>query len=294
MSVATRPNGKRDAVRVERPVQIAMPGFTIGPGDTVVDVGCGDGACCRYAGSLGADVIGIDVEPTLVEKADAAMLGIPARSWRGIISTCDPIPLPDATASVVICTEVLEHVENPARMAAELARIGRPGARYLISVPDPASETLMRLVAPPWYWRPPFHRRVFRHADMNAVLAEAGLTVERRDPFGAYYSFRWLLWMTLGLGPYDSGDADPLMRAWDRTWGVLMASPHAHPISRGLDRALPKSQVVLASKPGGSRSARLRRGPLNPEVWKQRLRSGSVRFGGVELTWDVHSARRAP
>src|SRR4051812_8436015 len=154
MSVATRPRVGKRTVRVERPVQIAMPGFEIGAGDTVVDVGCGDGACCRYAGSLGADVIGIDVEPTLVEQAGEAMRGVPARSWRGIVSTCDPIPLPDATASVVICTEVLEHVESPARLAAELARIGKPGARYLISVPDPASEALMREVAPAWYWRP--------------------------------------------------------------------------------------------------------------------------------------------
>ena len=179
-----------------------MPGFEIGPGDTVVDVGCGDGGCCRYAGSQGADVIGIDVEPTLVEKADEAMRGVPARSWRGIVGDCDPIPLPDATASVVICTEVLEHVEDPARLAAELARIGKPGARYLISVPDPASEALMRQVAPAWYWRPPFHRRVFRHSDLDAVLAGAGLTVERRDPFGSY--------LLVPLAALDDPGARPL------------------------------------------------------------------------------------
>ena len=66
-----------------------------------------------------------------------------------------------------------------------------------------------------------------------------------------------------------------------------------HGIRRGLDRAVPKSQIVLASKPGGPPWARLRRGPLNPDVWRRRLRSGSVRLGGLELTWDVHSARPA-
>ncbi len=278
--------------RVDRPVQIAMPGFEIGPEDTVVDVGCGDGACCRYAGSRGAEVIGIDLEPTLVEKASEAMRGIPARSWKGIVGDCDPIPLADATATVVICTEVLEHVENPARVAAELARIGKPGARYLISVPDPASESLMREIAPAWYWRPPFHRRVYRHSDLNAVLQGAGLTVERREPFGAYYSLRWLLWMTLGLDPYDSGVSYPLMRIWEKTWGTLMESPGARAIGRGLDQAIPKSQIVLASKAGGPVSARLRRGLLHPGVWKRRFRSGSVRVGGLELSWDIHSAPR--
>jgi SAM-dependent methyltransferase len=293
MSVATRPKARQE-VRVDRPHQLVMPGFEIGPDDTVVDVGCGDGVCCRYAGSMGAAVIGIDVEPTLVERADEAMQGIPARSWRGIVDDCNPIPLPDATASVVICTEVLEHVEDPSAFAAELARIGKPGARYLISVPDPASEALMRTVAPSWYWRPPFHVRVFQHEQLDAVLAGAGLTIERRDPFGPYYSFRWLLWMNLGRHPYDQAEDDPLMRIWEGIWGTLMASRQAKMLARGLEQALPKSQIVLASKPGGPRTARLRRRWLSPAVWKRRLQSGSVRIGGAELTWDLHSARRDP
>ena len=65
-------------------------------------------------------MIGLDVEPSLIAEADKAMSDIPARSWRGIVSDCDPIPLPDGIASVVLCTEVLEHVPDPARLAAEL------------------------------------------------------------------------------------------------------------------------------------------------------------------------------
>src|SRR4051812_49988963 len=109
MSVATRPRVGKRTVRVERPVQIAMPGFEIGPDDTVVDVGCGDGACCRYAGARGAEVIGIDVEPMLVSRAGEAMRGVPARSWRGGGARCDPIPLPRAPARGVVCSQGMGH-----------------------------------------------------------------------------------------------------------------------------------------------------------------------------------------
>jgi SAM-dependent methyltransferase len=290
MTVATRPRGN-GKVRVDRPVQIAVPDFEIGPGDTVVDVGCGGGACCRYAGLLGAAVIGVDAEPALLERAEEAMKGVPARSWRGVVSDCDPIPIPDGTATVVICTEVMEHVDDPSRFAAELARIGKPGARYLLSVPDPASEDLMRHVAPDWYWKPPFHRRVFRHEDFDALLKAAGLVVERREVGGSYYTFRWLLWMTLGLGPYDTAERTPLMRVWEQIWGALMASPDAPTLLRGLERTIPKSQIVLATKAGGPRLARLRRAAFNAPAWKRRLRAGSVRLGGYELGWSVHRAR---
>src|SRR4051794_26788410 len=88
--------------RLPVPLQIDVPGLEIGPEDTVVDVGCGDGAVCASAARLGAAVIGLDVDEVAVARANERMSGVPARSWRAIHSECDPIPLPDATASVVV------------------------------------------------------------------------------------------------------------------------------------------------------------------------------------------------
>ncbi|MEO6808012.1 MAG: methyltransferase domain-containing protein, partial [Isosphaeraceae bacterium] len=56
-------------VTMPRPQQIDFPGFEIRADDVVVDVGCGDGLVCSYAGSHGADVVGIDIEPSLIERA---------------------------------------------------------------------------------------------------------------------------------------------------------------------------------------------------------------------------------
>jgi SAM-dependent methyltransferase len=271
------------------PIQLGIPGLKIGPGDTVVDIGCGSGAICRHAGSLGAAVIGIDSEPSLIEAADEAMLEVPARSWRGIVSDCDPIPLPDGIATHVFCTEVLEHVEDPARFVAELVRIARPGALFYISVPDPASETLIRDVAPEWYWEPPFHRRVFQPDRLDSLLRDAGLRIEQRERGGSYQTVRWLLWWTLDRHPYDLAEEAALMKIWDRLWRALMSTPHSGSLLRTLEGTIPKSQIVLASKPGASLFVRSRR-MIAIRAFnrlKRLVRSGTLRIGGLRLTWSL-------
>ncbi len=276
-----------EAVRETRPIQIDFPGLEIGPSDTVVDVGCGDGSVCVYAGDQGAKVIGLDIDPDCIALSDAAMVGVPARSWKSILSDCDPIPLPDAVATVVVCTEVLEHVDDPVRLTAELERIGRPGARYVIAVPDPASESLMREVAPDWYWKPPYHRRVFEHAQLEALLRQSGLRVDARYQGGSYWSLWWAFRMASGATePYAPTPDSELLRHWESLWNTLADSTEGNRLAKALDRLVPKSQIVIATKPGGilnfSRGMRYR---------LQRLKEGAVQIAGLEFRWSLRRAR---
>lgn len=268
------------------PGQISFPGFDIGSGDTLVDVGCGDGTVCAYAGSQGAEVIGLDIDPDCLQLAEQAMKGLPARSWRGILSDCDPIPLPDAVASVVVCTEVLEHVADPVRLAAELVRIGQPGARYLIAVPHPVSESIMHRVAPGWYWKPPYHRRIFELGQLDALLAGAGLTVDSQTSSGCYWSLWWAFRMALGNAkPYATTPDSPLLHHWEATWAALEAAPGGPQIGEMLDQLIPKSQTILARKTGKP-SPLGNLVPFKPR-WKRRLRDGQIRIGKFELRWAV-------
>src|SRR5262249_34058060 len=151
-----------------------FPEFEITADDTVVDVGCGGGDVCLYAGKLGASVIGLDIEPELVNRTARAMREMALGSFRGIVSDANPIPLPHGLATVVVATEVMEHVPDPASFLSELVRIGRPGARYLLSVPDPRSESIMKLIAPEWYWQPPLHIHVYQPEELDRLFASAG------------------------------------------------------------------------------------------------------------------------
>jgi 2-polyprenyl-3-methyl-5-hydroxy-6-metoxy-1,4-benzoquinol methylase len=227
-----------------------MCGFTITSTDTVVDIGCYDGNACVFAGNLGATVIGVDIDAEAIGRAIGRMKQTRARSFQGIVSECNPIPLPDGTATAVICTEMLEHVDDPKRCAAELARIGKPGCRYLITVPDGVSEGLMKVVAPHWYFQKPIHQRVYQRADLRKLIEEAGLEVTEHKTKDFYGAMWWIFRMAVGMQtPCDPVPQAPLLALWEQTYQALLATPNGPALAQALDNTIPKSQVVFACKP---------------------------------------------
>jgi SAM-dependent methyltransferase len=229
-----------------------VPGFAVGPDDVVVDVGCGPGVASGFAAACGgAEVYAVDIDPGAVETVRRNMARTPApRPVHALVSDCNPLPLPDGLATCVVCQEVLEHVDDPRQVMGELVRIGRPGARYLLTVPDPAGETLQRALAPSSYWRPPNHVRVFGRDEFDALVRGAGLTIESRSHRGFYWTMWWAMFWCGGSGNDLGGPVTPLLKRWNQTWATLLASPGGDRLRQALDEALPKSQVVIARKAG--------------------------------------------
>jgi SAM-dependent methyltransferase len=52
-----------------------------------------------------------------------------------VIARAEQIPFASSQFDIVICTQVLEYVPNPAAAIAEIHRVLRPGGRLLLSVP---------------------------------------------------------------------------------------------------------------------------------------------------------------
>jgi SAM-dependent methyltransferase len=228
-----------------------FPGFEITGDDTVVDVGCGMGDNCVTAGKLGADVIALEVDPNLIGILERKMAEVPARSFKAILTDSTPIPLPDACATAIICTEVVEHIPDPAAFLAELVRIGKPGAKYWISVPDPSSESMMKIVSPPTYFQFPEHINVFPREKFAELIQSAGLVVDRNVGVGFVHSFWWILRQASGTKYYPGAPTAPpaLIAKWEEVWQELMSYPVGQQVSEGLDKIMPKSQVVVAHKP---------------------------------------------
>lgn len=84
----------------------------------VLDVGCGVKPYYPYFAPFADSYVGLDV----VENPAAELLG-------GV----EALPVPDASFDVVLCTQVLEHADDPARAVAELRRVTAPGGRVLAS-----------------------------------------------------------------------------------------------------------------------------------------------------------------
>lgn len=222
-------------------------GFPVQLEDSVLDVGCGDGGFITYCANRGAEVTFVDIDPGKIIENEKRLQDSPARGIHGLVSDANPLPLPDSRFDKVICTEVMEHVENPATFLAELVRVGKPGAQYLLSVPDPASETVQQQVAPQLYFEKPHHIRIFAREDFLRLVSDAGLIIEKQTTYGFFWSMFWAFFWTC-----DQDLAEPwhpLLQHWGRTWETLLSMRDGPRIKEALDDALPKSQVIIARKP---------------------------------------------
>jgi len=227
------------------------PGLPVIAADTVIDVGCGDGAYIHFCARMGAEVIFIDRDEAALERTTAKIAASPARSFRPIHSDCDPIPLADNLGDLVICTEVLEHVPDPLLFLRELIRVTRPGGSLLITVPDSRSEQFVAATAPPQYFEEPNHIRIFTADDLQQLVLSAGLTIESHCFVGCFESVYWALsWLTCepdsGL-PLDN--AHPIPDHWTRLWQEVQRHPEGYKIRNALNQLLPKAQSIIARKP---------------------------------------------
>lgn len=87
-------------------------------GSTVYDIGCGHQPYAPYFKHH--RYLGIDTDVTLS----------PDIHYNG-----QTIPLPDASADAIICTETLQHSEAPVHLMNEIHRLLKNGGRAFISVP---------------------------------------------------------------------------------------------------------------------------------------------------------------
>jgi SAM-dependent methyltransferase len=134
-------------------------------GETVLDVGCGDGETLAWLGARGARAVGVDLSPGMagicrrrghvVAVQDMENLGVrPAFDW-------------------VLCFGSLEFTADPMATLAGFGAVLRPGGHLLLLYPR--RSTLGRLYAA-------YHRRngvtiqLFRRAEVRAGLRAAGLS----------------------------------------------------------------------------------------------------------------------
>jgi ubiquinone/menaquinone biosynthesis C-methylase UbiE len=97
---------------------------------SILDAGCGEGFVTEWLSGAfgGARIVGVDVRDDALREASGR---VPEASFR-CGDVCD-LPFPDRSFDLVVCTEVLEHVEDPAGALRELRRVSR--GRLLVTVP---------------------------------------------------------------------------------------------------------------------------------------------------------------
>jgi SAM-dependent methyltransferase len=139
-------------------------------GSVVLDVGCGGGKMLKTiaSNSTGNTLLGCDIREPVEQPVEF--------EFRRVDSSSGVLPYADGSVDVVLLVDILEHVEDPARILAEVHRVLRGGGLALAVIPiegQPFSwyRVYRRILGGDLYARTKDHIQAFSHDDADRLFA---------------------------------------------------------------------------------------------------------------------------
>jgi SAM-dependent methyltransferase len=147
----------------------------VGPGTTVLDLGCGGGLFASAAVDRGACVTGIDTDPAAVALATIEEPG----ATFSVRAADDP---PAGPFDVVAAVQLLMHVPDPVAVLTAAAGVGAVVAATVWGREDECDVSVFGKALAPWLGpRPSSGPSITEPARLRAVTERAGLEIERID-----------------------------------------------------------------------------------------------------------------
>jgi SAM-dependent methyltransferase len=141
---------------------------------TLLDIGCGQGELAIFLRETYPDlaVWGVDVSAAGVElgRAHAAARGTEVTFVQRDLLQPVVLAAGQPAAGYAVCSEVLEHVDEPVRLLRNARTLLAPGCRLVVTVPGGPRSAFDRHLG---------HRRHFTAAALRETLSDAGYQVER-------------------------------------------------------------------------------------------------------------------
>ncbi len=131
-------------------------------GGSVLDLGCGLGGYSKVLADGGLEVKALDVRPEYVERARS--IGVDAEVYDG-----ERVPMADGSVDTVILLEVVEHLDEPARLLREARRVARLGV--LVTTPN-CTQDFGEVPVEFSHMLDVDHKHFFTEASLRALLDE--------------------------------------------------------------------------------------------------------------------------
>jgi SAM-dependent methyltransferase len=89
---------------------------------------------------------GVDISGLQVEYARRVALGMGFENVQFEAGSAEHLGFPDESFDIVLCSDVVEHLENPEKCFAEIRRVLKSGGTAIITTPNPSS-TMIKLAS---------------------------------------------------------------------------------------------------------------------------------------------------
>lgn len=195
-----------------------------GSGTRILDIGCGKGDLAGELATLhpAAQVHGIDSSQ---RGTDLAAQHVPGATFdtHDLLTPASPPPERAEWATHAVCSEVLEHVDDPGTLLTNASAYLAPGCRLVVTVPGGPMSAFDRHIG---------HRRHFTMESLRLLLTQAGFTVETVTGAGFPF-FNLYRLAVIGRGERLAQDAERsslgspswLARLASSFFGLLLAVP---------------------------------------------------------------------
>ena len=234
-------------------ITVEFERLRIEPGFKILDIGCGTGrhTCAAYrlpaVTAIGADLNFED----LLEAAERLKLHDRLKDHGGGVWTLAAadvanLPFKSEYFDLVICSEVLEHIENHLQAVREIIRVLKPNRNLVVSVPRYWPERVCWALSSDYHTAEGGHVRIFEQDRLIADLETAGVKKWARHYAHSLHTPFW--WLKCLVGP-NRDNLWPI-KLYHRflVWDIMQQPVATRLLDRLLNPVMGKSTVVYLRK----------------------------------------------
>jgi ubiquinone/menaquinone biosynthesis C-methylase UbiE len=180
-----RSEGHASSGDLERMLVLAAPKST----DALLDIATGGGHVARVIGPHAGRVIASDLTPEMLDHAIPYLREQGLPYVERLVADAQDLPLDDASIDIVTCRIAPHHFPDPAAFVAEVARVLKPGGRFLLvdsTVPDGAVGDFFNAYETV---RDPSHVRSLAVEEWIGLLERNGFRIEAVESFRKRHGF---------------------------------------------------------------------------------------------------------
>lgn len=223
------------------------------PGARILDLGCGFGRHSWHAFHYpGVRIVAADIDPGRAHANKCMLANMAEKEIHGGGSACvvcadaRKLPFADGSFDLIVCSELMEHIDDDAAAAAELYRVLAADGCLGVSVPSAFPERVCWKLYQGYPEMAEGHRRIYTERGLCELFAGAGFISCERARAHALDTPYWWLRCLAERFPAFSGPA----RRYKAFLDGSLARPTAFSLfgEKALRPLLAKSRVLYLKK----------------------------------------------